>query len=69
MKHMGMTPVQLDGKTDPRFVAMERKAKRLGLSMVTMMNRPALLRQHDLHLTLLGDGAGGWELDRLVREE
>ncbi|EJT99192.1 hypothetical protein DACRYDRAFT_82277 [Dacryopinax primogenitus] len=44
-------------------------AKSLGITILTISTRPALIKYHTRLLKILGDGRGGWELTKVGTEE
>ena len=56
----------LDECTNATSVDVEehlyQKAKDLGITLVTITQRTALVKYHDRELRLTGDGSGDWEL-------
>ncbi|KZT53712.1 hypothetical protein CALCODRAFT_439721 [Calocera cornea HHB12733] len=44
-------------------------AKALGITILTISTRPALIKYHTRLLKILGDGRGGWELSKVGTEE
>eukprot|EP00039_Didymoeca_costata_P000030 m.43872 g.43872 ORF g.43872 m.43872 type:complete len:1317 (-) comp10017_c0_seq2:599-4549(-) len=53
--------------TNSMEVLLYQECRRLGISYITICHRPALRAWHDLNLHLLGDGKGGYKLERIEK--